>query len=304
MSNGFILTSLIGAFLGALLVVPFLLDSFSALELVFGRYLVFGGLILSILLFRLDTLWKLSRVSSSHYFLMVLTGNLLYYLFLIMGARQLGGTTGCLLVVLLPMVFWRLRERSSFLLGSLVVAILVFCVGSLTGQPAGAAIYEQLPGMLCLFVAGVCWYWSATQQLQILRTTPGMDASDHLILNGLFSLLGLIAMIPLAMFGQEEFQLFASDRNHEELKSFWFYMFMAGGLGTLLVRLLWKRSVRQNHCLSHHHVSILEGFFGMAFIIAVEARLPSPLEWGLIFSLYVVWITFYRSLRYPTVIDA
>ncbi len=103
MPKGILLALLSGALWGILLVVPEWLNDFSAAEITFGRFLVFGVLVSLLILFRRDSFIKsLSLANTNGYLMLSLFGNILYYLSLIGSIRFVGVLPVCVLIGTLP----------------------------------------------------------------------------------------------------------------------------------------------------------------------------------------------------------
>ncbi|MGI9277477.1 MAG: hypothetical protein ACR2PT_21845 [Endozoicomonas sp.] len=311
MSKGFILSLVSSALLGSLIILPLWLGDFSAAEIVFGRYLVFGGLVLMIFLFRQDTAGRLKAGDHRRYLLIALLGNLGYYLFLSIGIRELGGLAGCLLLTVLPVLSWRIFN-SGWNAGRSVTTwplLILFLAGLLLvlnneSDVANSSKEEVVFGAFWLIMAGVFWLSAARIQARLIWSNPETDSSDYFLLSGLASLLALLLMLPLMLVGQGEFSLFSEHRNANHWETYWLSMLYAGVAATLAARLLWRRAVLNSPGERIHGYTVLESFFGMIYLFSLEKRWPEESEWVFIVLWLFGWLLFYHCSLVSRVLKA
>jgi drug/metabolite transporter (DMT)-like permease len=301
MSRGFVYTVLSGALLGSLIIVPLCMKSFSAMELVVGRYLAFGGFITLILLFRLEALKCINRQDAGRFLMMALLSNTLYYLFLVIGIRILGGIFVCVLMAALPMIFrkWLFREAMSrhcavplvLLLASLLLMVIQK-VDEYALHPEGQSIAT---GLFWLMLASVCWLWGTRVQVGFVRSSPDIDASDYLIITGLCSLLSLPLLFPLTLLELREFHFFPDGFTSIQWHEYGLSMLVVGVFITGLARIFWRKAtLYASHGVFYPNFS-LETLFGILFVFSLEGRLPDLLEWAVIVILACGLLVFYRN---------
>ena len=117
MSKRWVCSLTTSALFGLLCIVPLWLNDYSAMEIVFGRFLMFAVPILMILPFRLDVLHRPTGIAKAaiwrHALMLTLTGHIGYYLFLVLSVKTLGGLAGCWLIGILPMLLSLLHQNRS-----------------------------------------------------------------------------------------------------------------------------------------------------------------------------------------------
>lgn len=306
MSKGIVLSFLASALLGCLCILPLWLYDFSAVEIVFGRFLVFGLLILLILPFRLDVLKHYStncRPSCWCCGLMyAITGHIGYYLFLLLSIRSLGGMAAFLLTGILPVLFsLSLHRKNDHLATNQWLPLLMFFCSLVLLMFDKAAMIEsssdkeQLStGVVWIALAGVCWLWAARLQVKAVRAYQGIDRSDNLIISGLCTCMVLCLLLPLILVGDGEWRLF-SDMDDRNWLMFWSGVVFAGLFSTLLARVIWNNNVSYAHESVRIAGMITEPLFVAVLVFLYEARWPDTVEWTIItLSGVALWI-FYRN---------
>ena len=312
MSKGFILALGASALLGSLIILPLWLGDFSAAEIVFGRYLFFGGLVLFIFLFRQDSAGRLKAGDYRRYLLIALLGNLGYYLFLSIGVRELGGLAGCLLLTILPVLSWRVfnndwrgnKRISNWPLLILFMAGTVLLLNKNNPDISDNPKESIVLGVFWLMMAGAFWLSAVRIQARLIWGRPEADTSDYFLLSGIASLAALFFMLPLMVFGQGEFSLFREHRDEDHWQTYWLSMLYAGVVATLAARLLWRKAVLNSPGERIQGYTVLESFFGMIYLFSLEHRWPEAGEWGFIVLWLVGWLLFYHCSLASRVLKA
>ena len=279
------------------------------MEIVFGRFLVFGLLVLLILPFRLDAL-KHYHINGRYSrwrcgLMLVLTGHIGYYLFLLLSIRSLGGMAAFLLIGVLPVLFslslHRKNNHSSItqwlplLMFFCSLVLLMFDKAALVENSSDK---EQLStGVVWITLAGACWLWAARLQLKTVRAYSGIDRSDNLIMSGLCTCMVLCLLLPLALVGDGDWRLF-SDIGDKDWSMFWIGVMFAGFFSTLLARVIWNNAVSYAHESVRISGMIAEPLFVAILMFLFEARWPDTVEWTIItLSGLALWI-FYRNVSW------
>ena len=285
MSKGFPFALGSGALWGVLLVLPLWLADFSASDITIGRFLVFSGFILVLVLFyRRDSLRYLDRGGIWHFLQIALFGNLFFYLTLVASIKHIGAVPACVMVGILPAIGWKyvdsgFQPRKEFLPVLILVCLaMIFAVAS-QNRPLSHEIDDPwLPGVMLLLIAGICWLYSSSLQSRVIRLRPEIDASDHFLLAGALVFPGLLLMSPLLFSADSIFGLFAIEHSYERNRFFWASMLGFAGAGALLARLMWKQCVRREFDSHLHWHCSLKSLFGLLYVFLIEDRWPDTLE--------------------------
>ena len=130
------------------------------------------------------------------------------------------------------------------------------------------------------------WLWGTRRQVQLFRRHPEIDRSDHLIISRINSLLTLVTLLPFAIIGGNEWQLFSY---MDEINSLHFFLgtLLAGCMGTLIARLLWNHSALHGNNRSTAFGATLEPGFVAVYAFLWEGRWPDAAEYAVLG--YVPW---------------
>ncbi|AMO55533.1 EamA family transporter [Endozoicomonas montiporae] len=305
MSKGLFLPVLASSLLGLLCILPLWLIDFSAVEIVFGRFLVFGLLILLVLPFRRDALKRYDiaepRCRWQNGVILALTGHIGYYLFLILSIRSLGGLAACLLVATLPVLFNFSSRRQACSSTQKLSLLILFCSLILLMFDKAALVEDSTDkdqfatGVIWLLLAGVCWLCAANRQVWIVRACSGLDRSNHLMMSGLCTSLALILLLPLTLFGEGEWRLF-SESDGRSWYLFWFAMLIAGAFCTLLARVIWNNRLAYGSDSFRAKVMISEPLMIGLLYFLLESRWPDTVEWSILVLTGLALLMFYHRV--------
>ncbi len=271
------------------------------MELVAGRFAVFGGWVLMIALFRREMIQRALQGGIQPWLWTALLTNVLYYLFLVISIRSLGGVFACILMAALPMIFqrWLLAGKGS----SKLTLPLLLLVGALLllisqkfdqGYPDSHE-HSVLSGLLWLLLASICWLMGTRKQLLMVAERPDIVPSDRYLLTGLGSVLALPIVYPLTWLDHPEFVLFPQGVTHIDWAYFGGGMLVAGILATGVARICRRKAVLHNSDSGFYPCTTLEVLFGVLFVFMLEGRIPDNQEWAVIAILVWGMALFYRS---------
>lgn len=304
MSRATIYSVIASALLASLAVFPLWLSDFSVVDIVFGRYLVFGLLMLMIFAFRRDAFRYYRRQGGlcwRNTLLIALTTNIIYYLCLIMAVRLLGGLAGLFLLALLPMVFLLMQRQSAgnrlsrWLPLFLIIAALFVMMLDHAAFEENCTHKDRLGyGVLWLLLSGISWLWGTRRQVELFRRYPEIDRSDHFIISGINTLLALVVLLPLAMMGIKEWQLF-SYMDASNSSRFLLGVLLAGFMGTLVARLLWNYPALYGNNHSTAFGATLEPGFVAVYAFLWERRWPDTAEYVVLGLCALALWMFFRS---------
>ncbi len=281
MSKGFLQALCASALWGLLLVIPEWLADFTPVEIVFGRNLYAGMLVLAVLINRTEQLSRLSFRDILNFVRLSFLGNILFYFLLVISIQAIGIIPACLLIAILPVLSsryidagWNFGTNHDQLFSITLMFMAIFLVISSVGDQMPVDADEGMTlGIITLLMAGVVWCFSISDQIRLIKNKPGFDSSDHFLLTGIGSLPLLLLMLPLMFVESEVFSLFDLHRSNDRWLMFWL---MTGGIGllsTFVARLLWKGAMGK-----------MTGHRRNCFILA------APAFAGIYFSLLSGWV--------------
>ncbi len=156
-----------GALWGVVFLAPAVLQSFNALQLSAGRYLVYGLIAVALLLPRWKRLApRLGRAEWIGLLWLSLAGNLVYFLLLATAVQWAGGAAASLIVGLIPVVVTLVgvREQGAVPLRQLLPALGLCVLGvglvgweALMSEHLATPWRQRLIGLLCAFGALFSW---------------------------------------------------------------------------------------------------------------------------------------------------
>ncbi|WOG29705.1 DMT family transporter [Endozoicomonas sp. 8E] len=300
-ARGVVYSLLSGALLGSLIILPGWMSEYSAIELVAGRFAVFGLWVFIIVLFRREIIKRVQQGGIMPWIWVALLTNLLYYLFLIISIRSLGGVFACILIAALPMIFQKcFLERNAA--GQLTTPLLLligalFLLISQKFDQSYPGSHEQsmVIGLLWLMLASICWLAGTRIQLSMATERPDIDPSDRYLLTGLGSILALPMIYPLTWLNHPELTLFPGGIANIDWTCFLGGVLVAGVLATGLARICRHKAVAHNSDSGFYSYTTLEALFGVLFVFMLEGRTPNNQEWAVIAILVWGMALFYRN---------
>ena len=191
-------------------IIPQLEVGFTSVQLALGRYLAYG--LVSLCIFLLITRHRVKGSDCRTWFTTLLfaaTGNVGYYIFLVLGVQNVGASVTALINGILPVTValygnWKRREYpfSRLLLPIilLILGLLVINLYALSGrqEPQGASVEQRFLGILFAGVAVALWTWYAIANTTFLRTHPDLSSATWSTMIGVSTLLLALLALPLA----------------------------------------------------------------------------------------------------------
>ncbi|WP_257291835.1 hypothetical protein [Endozoicomonas sp. ONNA1] len=300
-SRGVVYSLVSGALLGSLIILPEWMSEYTAIELVAGRFAAFGLWISMIVLFRREMIQRARLGDIQKWVWVALLTNVLYYLFLIISIRSLGGVFACILMAALPMIFQKCfltRKAGSQLTIPLLLLIgALFLLMSQKFDQVSPDSHEQsmANGLFWLLLASISWLAGTRIQLLMAIEHPDIGPSDRYLLTGLGSMLALPMIYPLTWLDHPEFTLFSKGVANIDWAYFGGGLLLAGVLATGLARICRRKAVLHNSDSGFYPCTSLEVLFGVLFVFMLEGRIPNAQEWAVIAILVWGMALFYRS---------
>jgi drug/metabolite transporter (DMT)-like permease len=211
---GYIGGTAAGLIWGLAFLLPVLLEGWGAVTVTTGRYLAYGAISLVLLLIGGRELRRITREHWGAAALFAVTGNVGYYLLLVLGIELAGAPItniiiGCIPVSMALVGNWRRRSypwrRLLLPVGLVAVGMLIVNVLELTGaESAGSGSpATKILGLLAAVAAVVLWTWYGISNATFLERHPEVSAGTWSTVIGLATGAITLAALPLAaMTGQ------------------------------------------------------------------------------------------------------
>ncbi len=267
------------------LVVPFWLPDFSAVDIVFGRFLVFGLATLVVLPFRLDTLFRLRRETLQHHLLIACIGHVLFYLLLVASIHAIGPFPACVMLGVLPILCCLMYEtelrkdpRNAVMI-ALVSLAVIFTVCDCGEKEC------LVSGLFFLLLATGFYLCHANMQRKYLGLIRSLDDSDHLLVSGLAVIPCLLLLLPLGHLEDSLFHLFYAHHEPGRWRLFWLCTVVSGFLGTLVVKVLWRYNARSGNPVVMSRFNICLPLLSALFVFIATGHFPARMEWAALISL-------------------
>ncbi len=274
---------------GAIFVVPEYLIDFSGVEVVLGRYLIYG-IISCALFFRKG--FKKARQIPKRAWVMALVfalfSNILYYLGIIGGIRFASAPLVVLVIGMAPIFIalygnWHVREISykSMVFPSawIVFGLIMINVAEIDWTFTTNSLQQYLLGMFGVLVALIAWSWYAVHNARFLKRHPHIPSTDWSTLIGICTLFWAIGMGVLYGFILKkdlDFTKFTSWSN--ETARFLVGVILLGVICSWLGCYLWNRASIYLPSSLMGPFLIFESLFGLLFVYTFESRFPSVIE--------------------------
>lgn len=196
---------------GLAFLVPVLLPGWSATAVTAGRYLSYGMLSLALLLYQGRAAWRLAREHWRAALAFAVTGNVGYYLLLVIGIQKIGAPVTDTIIGSIPVVVavvsnWRTPtlpwQRLLLPVALSLAGLALINAAEFTGtHPTGAApLSTRLLGLAAAIGAVALWTWYALANTTFLATRPRIPAGSWSSVVGLATLaVTLAALLPLTL---------------------------------------------------------------------------------------------------------
>ncbi len=283
-----IIQAILACFLwGFVFAMPVYLESFSSLDIVLGRFMVYGSLSVLLLLFstciKKDTsclkYWKEATLCA-------IVMNLIYFVSLIYGSRFTAPSIITLIIGTGPItitVFSCLLKSDRKLLNLFVFPSVVIFFGlclisieAIKNDVSSSTLFEHVQGLLFGLISLTAWTWYVIFNSKVLRTNHEIKPVQWTALIGtitfMFTLVGVYFQI---MFNENEY---FTQFSWELGKDFWIGILILGIFCSWAAFTLWSMAGSRLHPALVGQLSILETIFGVALIYTFQGQLPSMLE--------------------------
>jgi drug/metabolite transporter (DMT)-like permease len=198
-----------GLIWGLAFLIPVLLPGWSPVAVTAGRYLAYGAV--SVVLFALDgrALWRLLRQHWGVALVFALTGNILYYLLLVIGIELVGAPVASIVIGCIPVTVallgnalsrayrWRSLVLPATLVATGLAIVNVLALGGASpaaDRPLGPAVL----GLLAVVGAVLLWTWYGLANARFLSRHPEVPGGGWSTVIGLGTGAITLAALPVA----------------------------------------------------------------------------------------------------------
>ncbi|MCC5832330.1 MAG: DMT family transporter [Chlamydiales bacterium] len=273
---------------GAIFVIPEFLSDFSGVEIVLGRYLVYG--IISAVLFLRYGFEKIGQIPKTAWikaFTFALFSNIIYYLGIIGGIRFASAPLAVLIIGTAPIVIalygnWHAREIS-------FKSMIIPCIWILFGvvmvdlnEIDWSFTTDSLQYMIGLsgaLAALIAWSWYAVHNARFLKRNPNIPSTEWATLIGVCTLFWAVLMgIVFAFIFEQGVDLSKFTHWSSATVRFLIGSLILGIVCSWLGCYFWNRASVYLPVSLMGPFLIFESIFGLVFVYSYNLRLPSLYE--------------------------
>ncbi len=271
-----------GALWGVVFLAPAVLQSFNALQLSAGRYLVYGLIAVVLLLPRWKRLApRLGRAEWIGLLWLSLAGNLVYFLLLATAVQWAGGAAASLIVGLIPVVVTLVgvREQGAVPLKQLLPALGLCVLGvalvgweALMSEHLATPWRQRLIGLLCAFGALFSWALYSIGNSRWLARRSDLSSHDWSLLTGVTTGGLALLLVPMAFIGH------TGSHTSAQWSGFWAISAGVAVVASILGNAFWNRASRLLPLTLTGQMIVFETLFALLYAFAWQQRWPSLLE--------------------------
>lgn len=305
---------------GWIFIIPEFLHDFTGIEVVLGRYLMYGTLS-AVLLFRkgFTNLGRYSSRAWSMAFIFALLSNILYYFGIVAGLRFASPPITVLIIGMAPIVIavygnWSVREISY---RSLVIPFVCIVVGmafvnatEVDWSFSSYTLQQYLVGLLGILTALLAWSWYAVNNARFLKRNPHIPSSEWATVIGVGTLAWTVVLgVLFSLVLNQEFQVSKFFSWNPSTAQYFMGTFVLGVLCSWLGCFLWNRASSYLPVSLMGPILIFETLFGLLFVFIFQKRFPSVLEFlgvaimlsGILLSVYIFRKNQFKATQAQTV---
>jgi drug/metabolite transporter (DMT)-like permease len=283
---------------GLAFVAPIALPDATAIEVTLGRTIAYG--LISLLLFDLRRAIRLPPRVLGRALVYALTGNILYYVLLVLGIQWAGASMGVLIIGMAPVtvtIAGRLQQGWGAL-RPIAFPLALFAAGVVLANTAKtdftATSSDLAPlGMAAIFLALVMWTWYAIVNARFLQDTHLVTAKEWSSVVGLVSLAAALVALPVAWatgLARTPVQISGG-----ELATLALWSVLLGGGSTWLGTVLFNMASKVLDLTILGQMIIFEAVFGMLYVFVAVGEVPTVQEFaGITVALFAVWLSIRR----------
>jgi drug/metabolite transporter (DMT)-like permease len=294
MKKGIIAGLSSGIFWGLPFLVPGILDSFSALEIVIGRFFFFG---ITSLIFAQAAFKLFTSLSLKDKFLIVAlstTGFSLYSLCVFAAVQYTDGIISSLVVGTIPLIIVLVSNPkfNKLLFGGLILILLGLFFLLVFPVLSNMTILKSsnVTGLLLLLAAILMWVWFAIYSTKFLHRNPKINTRDYTSLIGITNLI----LVGPAIFFIDDFSVII---HSPKLPSYLLWTAILGIGASWIANWLWAFCSKNCPSSVSGILIVSETVFGLTYSFIFQQRLPYFHETIAIILLIIGVIFTVRSQR-------
>jgi len=277
---------------------PLAVPDASAIEIALGRYIVYG--LISVLALNPGRVMRLPTPVLWRALIFALTGNIIYYVLLVLGIQLADATTAVLIIGMLPVtisVFGRLQAGSTGI-RILALPLILFGSGVILFNAARTDFFRDISeisplGLTCIAVSLAMWTWYALANARFLRETRLITSIEWSSVIGLASL--IVALISLPLSWQLGLARDPTTMTIGDLSDVAVWSLILGGGATWLGTAFFNMASRLLDVSILGQLIIFEAIFGTAYVFIFSGEAPGGLEiFGISVALFAVWLSIKR----------
>jgi drug/metabolite transporter (DMT)-like permease len=273
---------------GLAFVVPTLLPNYSAIEITFGRYFVYGIISLGLCLVRNDiNLGAIDAKLWGKALLFAFCGNIGYYFFLVLAIQLMGAPIPTLIVGILPVTLalygnWLNRELKFYklipsivmiLLGTIVVNIISIC-GTLEGDGSN----WSFSGLGFSLIALGLWTWYGVANTHFLKTHPQFSANTWATITGVATVILLPFLFAAIEYINPQAMDYMKLSQIPDSYLFWLINIILGFMVSWGGAVLWNKASLLLPIFLASQLMVGETIVGLGFVYILNKAFPSLFE--------------------------
>ncbi len=273
---------------GMIFVIPDMLSNFSSVEIVLGRYFVYG-VFSAIILFRngfsfaKNYNWR----SWGTAFLFALAANIFYYFGAVAGLRFSSAAVTVLIIGLAPIMIilygnWAVREISykQLVIPCICIAtgMVLVNISEIAWETDVQSVRGYSVGLFGACVALIGWSLYVVHNARFLKKNPHVSPSEWATVVGVATLVLVVIIGAVMSYGLGIIDLTRYLHPNREMLYFYLGVFVLGIVCSWLGCFLWNRASSYLPVSLMGPFLIFETIFGLLFVYSVQLHLPSILE--------------------------
>ncbi|WP_368491001.1 DMT family transporter [Clostridium sp. BJN0013] len=270
---------------GLAYVIPNLLPNYTAVEITFGRYFVYGIFSIIMLLFQKQKSLRIMNTNIwRNAFLFSFCGNIGYYFFLVLSIKLTGATIATLIIGMLSITtsLYGNFINHEFSFKKLILPIFVVIIGvlilnyaSLNRSTDTFNIYGVIYGLIALCL----WTWYAVSNACFLKENAEITSQMWSTITGTTTLCLIpffILMIKVIM--PDSLILFKLISPSNIVFKFWRTAVILGIVVSWIGTVFWNKASNALPISLAGEMTVGETAFGLTYSFIIEGRLPHIIE--------------------------
>ncbi len=301
---------------GAIFAVPLFLDDFSYIDIVLGRFLVFGLLSLAVLFIYIYKkkqihflkYWKEAAISA-------VIMNFIHFAALTLGIRFTCASLITLVIGISPIAIiavdaWMKQDTRLFSIFiwpsiSIFIGLGVMNLEAIQTEIVNVSAWGYVQGIFWGLIALATWTWYVVYNSHFMQSHPEVNSYQWTALIGVMTLVFTVVGIwgRYLVMGSEHFVQFHWDL--ETGKLFIGASLFLGILCSWVAFVLWNAASSSISPALAGQMSILETIFGLLFVYTIERTIPSGMEFfGIALILTGISSALYHHMNYVKLIES